>query len=148
MVLCGCYQKSTITPTLNNISFTAKISNNNYEYIADVLIDENKFNLSVTAPKEIEGYKLTCDKNSITSEFKGVLQTCDSIDFNHSYFPLVLFNVIADAKQKNLAISDNNYVIKDSIDGSGYTFVFSPTGLPKMLEINDFKIQFINVTLK
>lgn len=150
LLLCGCAQNVATTPVLNNISFGTEISYGESEYSADVSILDDVLNLTVTAPKEIKGLSLELDKNGIKAKFKGIPFDFETTSLSKGAVYQVVTDVLDDAKQKTAISDDNNCKITGDVDGYKYTFLFSPSGLPIELEIEelDFQMKFSNVTIE
>ena len=150
LFLCGCSNKRTVQPILNNISFTAVVEYNSNNYNADVTILNESLNMVVIEPKEISGLMFSVDKSGVTAEFNGISQNVDINSFSQGNVASIIFSVIDDIAQKNTVCGEENCEITGRVDDHQYRFSFSPTGLPLSLEFDDInlKIKFNNVTLK
>lgn len=146
----GCAQNVATTPILNNISFIANISYGDSEYVADVLITDNALNLNVIAPNELKGLTLNLDKNSVKAKFKGIPIDLEADSLPKVAVYQVMVGVLNDAKQKTAVFDDDNCKVSGDVDGYKYTLIFSPSGLPIELEVEelDLKMKFTNVTVK
>ncbi len=147
---CGCSKSNTVTPILDNISFIALIRCDEQEFTCDVTIADSSLKLVVNEPKQIDGLTININKNGITAEFMGVSYTPDLNSMPQGAVAQVLFKVLNDAANKEVVCDDENCEITGRVDGYRYDFTFSPSGLPLLLEIDDFdiKIKFNNVALK
>ena len=151
LLICGCAEKTSVTPVLNNISFTAEIYYGDAEFIANTELTQDALNLVVTEPKEIKDLILNVTKNGVTAEFKGVTYTPDINSMPEGAIIQVLYNVLSDIRtSQNTAVCDEeNCEIKGKVDSYEYEFEFSPSGLPISLDIDnlDLDIKFKNVTI-
>lgn len=150
LLLCGCANNKTVTPILNNISFTAEIDYGDTEFVGNATLSEGTLNLTVTEPQEIKDLILKLDKNGITAEFKGVTYTPDINSLPQGAIAQVLYDILNDiVGNKTANCDEENCEIKGRVNGYDYTFVFSPSGLPISLEIDDLdlEIKFKNVTV-
>ncbi len=150
LCICGCSQKEPILPVLSNISFTADALYSDQEYICDVTLLEDTINLTVIEPQEIKGLTLTLDQNGVTAEFNGISHTLNIDSLPQSAVVRLLAKVVDDAATKTIETNDQNCEITGKVEGKEYIFVFSPTGLPISLAIDDFdlSVKFSNVSLK
>lgn len=150
LLLCGCADNKTVTPILNNISFTAEIDYGDSEFMANAELAQDAFNLAVTAPEEIDGLTLNFTKNGVTAEFKGVTYTPDINSLPQGAIAQVLYDIINDILDNKTATCDEeNCKIEGRVNGYNYTFVFSPSGLPISLDVDDLdlEIKFKNVAV-
>lgn len=151
LLLCGCSERKSVTPVLNNISFTAEIDYGDAEFMANVELTQDALNLVVTEPQEIKDLTLNIAKNGVTSEFKGATYSPDISSLPEGAIVQVLYDVLTDisASQNTTVCDEENCEIKGRVNGYEYEFTFSPTGLPISLEIDDLnlEIKFKNVTI-
>lgn len=150
LLLCGCAEKKAVTPVLNNISFTAEIDYGDSEFVGNATLSDGALNLTVTEPQEIKDLILMLDKNGVTAEFKGVTYTPDINSLPQGAIAQVLYDILNDiADNKTANCDEENCEIKGSVNGYDYTFVFSPSGLPISLDVDDLdlEIKFKNVTI-
>ncbi len=151
LVLCGCTQKSTVAPILENISFTAEIDYGDNEFTADAKLAQDALNLVVTEPQEIKDLTLNITKNGVTAEFKGVTYTPDINSLPQGAIVQVLYRVLNDirASQNTAVCDEENCNISGKAEGYKYDFEFSPSGLPISLAVDelDLEIDFKNVTV-
>lgn len=149
-MLCGC-EKQTVKPILNNISFTAEIVYGDYEFIGNTEISDNDVKFIVTKPQEIKDPTFNIAENKINSEYKGLSLETDINSSQQGAVVKILYDVLNDivAKQICAEISEENCIINGKTDSYEYEFIFSPSGLPIELNIDDteLKIQFKNVTV-
>lgn len=151
LLLCGCAQKKGITPVLNNISFTAEIDYGDTEFMANVTLDGDALNLVVIEPQEIKDLTLKVDKNGITAEFMGLRYTPDIDSLPQGAIIQVLYEIFDDisTSQNTSVCNEENCEIKGEVGDYEYKFIFSPSGLPISLYIDqlDLEIKFKNVTV-
>lgn len=150
LLLCGCAEQKTVTPALDNISFTAEIDYGDTEFAANASITDGALNLVVTKPQEIKDLILNITKNGVTAEFKGVTYTPDTNTIPVGSVAQVLYDILNDiGGNKKANCNQENCEIEDSVNGYSYEFVFSPSGLPISLQIDDLdlEIEFKNVTV-
>lgn len=149
--LCGCVEKAVVTPVLDNISFTAEMDYGDTEFTADVTLAQDALNLVVTKPQEIKDLTLNFSKNGVTAEFKGVTYTPDINSLPQGATAQVLFDVMNDITSSQHTLTDDeNCKIVGKVFSYEYILVFSPSGLPISLEIEDLDLytKFSNVTIK
>lgn len=150
LLLVGCVQKRTVTPQLYNISFTAEISYKDETFKSDIMIGEDALKFVVIEPQEIKDFTLEITKNGTTAEFKGLKHTSDANLLPQGAVAQILYDVLNDVANKNNVFKDDeNCEIEGEVNGYEYSFVFSPSGLPLLLEVDDIslKIEFKNVTV-
>ncbi|MBQ8268043.1 MAG: hypothetical protein IJZ21_06655 [Clostridia bacterium] len=151
LLLCGCADNKTVTPVLDNISFTAQIDYGDSEFVGNATLSNDTLNLTITEPQEIKDLILKLDKNGVAAEFKGVTYTPDINSLPQGAIAQVLYNILNDiaASQDTAICGEENCVIENKINGYDYEFTFSPSGLPISLEIDDLdlEIKFKNVTV-
>lgn len=151
LLLCGCAEKKAVTPVLNNISFTAEIDYGDSEFAGNATLSDGALNLTVTEPQEIKDLILKLDKNGVTAEFKGVTYNPDINSLPQGAIAQVLYDILNDitASQDTATCDEENCEIEGKVNGYDYTFVFSPSGLPISLDVDDLdlEIKFKNVTI-
>lgn len=149
--LCGCSKKSTVAPIVNDISFEAEIEYDESQFICDVIIEENVFDITVTEPQNISGLRFVLSGDEVTVDFEGILYSKAIDDLSDNSVSKILFKVFSDINNGKFAEYDGeNCKISGKTDDYEYDFTFSPSGLPIDLEIDDLDliIDFKNVTLK
>ena len=151
LLICGCAEKKSVTPVLNDISFTTEIDYGDDEFMANAELTQDALKLVVTEPQEIKGLTLNITKNGVTAEFKGVTYTPNINSMPEGAIIQVLYNVLSDVRtSQNTAVCDEeNCEIKGKVDSYEYEFEFSPSGLLISLDIDnlDLDIKFKNVTI-
>ena len=150
LIFCGCSQTRGVTPVLDNLSFTANVKYDKSSYVCDATVTEGVLNLVVKEPREIKGFTLTVDKNGTQAKFNDAEIALDTSTMPQGAVAQVLFDVVNDANTKETTERmDGNYEIIGNVNNNNYNFVFSPTGLPISLKIEniDFEIEFQNVTV-
>ncbi len=150
LLMCGCTAQKQVSPVIDNISFTADITYVEQNYVCDATILDSTLNLCVIEPENIKGLSLKIDKNGVTAEFKGIEHAMDVNSLPQNAVIQILFKILNDITDKTIDVSRENCEITGNIDGNKYLFVFSPSGLPISLKIDnlDIEIKFNNVTLK
>ena len=148
--LCGCTVSKTVSPILDNILFTVNIDYAQDKYVADASIVDDTLNLVIREPEIISCLSLGFDENGLSAEFKGIKCTSEVDSLPQSAIIQVLYNVINDAVNKQLVYDDTNCRITGKVNEYKYEFVFSPSGLPLKIEIEDFDLLFYfsNVSLE
>lgn len=150
LTLCGCLEKRTVMPILNDITFTAEIDYGEDEFVCDLFVSDGALKVILNEPEEIKDLTLIVNKNGVTAEFKGVTYTPDINSMPQGAFVKLLFNILNDiSNNDSLVCDDENCKITGRLDGYEYEFTFSPSGLPISLYIDqiDLKIDFKNVTV-
>lgn len=150
LLLCGCSKKSQVTPIVDNISFVAKITYGDDEYLCDLTIKNNVLNLVVKEPEEIKDLSLMLDKNGAQANFRGISFTPDVNSYPQGAVVQILFDILDDvSKNKSAHLDDENCIITGNVNDYDYTFTFAPTGLPIRLTADDIGlvIEFNNVTI-
>lgn len=150
LLLCGCTKTKQVEPILNNISFTAQIEYGDDNFVCDTTLADNALNLIVVEPSEIGGLTLSFTKDSAQAEFNGITFNPDLDSIPQGAIAKVLLAVLNDVKAKTITCVDKNCEITSKVDDYKYKFIFSPSGLPILLEIDnlDLKINFNNVVVK
>lgn len=149
--LCGCSKKSTVAPIVNDISFEAEIEYDESQFICDVIIEENVFDITVTEPQNISDLRFVLSGDEVTVDFEGISYSKAIDDLSDNSVSKILFKVFSDINNGKFAEYDGeNCKISGETDNYEYDFTFSPSGLPIDLEIDDLdlRIEFKNVTLK
>lgn len=148
-ILCGCSKSNEIKPILNNISFDATITYKDLGYVGKVNLNDDALNLILSSPNEINGLTLNISKSAIVGEFKGISYEYNASSLTNDALPMVLFDVIMDLSDKKAIYNDKNCKITGKINNYEYIYVFSPSGLPLLLKIDDIdlQIEFSNVVL-
>lgn len=150
LTLCGCSKSRKTTPILQNISFMAEIIYGEDEFICDAFVSDDALKLVINEPVEIKDLTLITNKNGVTVEFKGISYSPDINSLPQGALAKVLFDVLNDiSNNDSLVCDDENCKITGRLDGYEYEFIFSPSGLPISLYIDqiDLKIDFKNVTV-
>lgn len=150
VLLCGCSKKTTVAPVLNNISFEAEIEYNENQFVCDVDIKENVFDITVTKPENINGLNFVLSDSGVTANFNEISYSKDIDLLPDTAIHKLLFNVFCDVSNGKFAEYDSeNCVISGKTDGYEYNLLISPSGLPINLEFDDIdlKIFFNNLTL-
>ena len=148
--LCGCSKSTKAKPILNNISFVAEIDYGKEKFVCNTEISDDVIKLVVKEPIEIEDLCLTISQNGAEAELKGVTYTTDSDTLPKGSVIKILYNLIKDiSENKSADCDDENCKITGKSDDYKYDFIYSPSGLPISLEIEelDLKIEFKNVTV-
>ena len=150
LVLCGCTKTKHVKPVLNNILFTASITFNNSIFIADATLSEDVLELVVNEPQEIKGLILSISKNGVKAKFNDISYALDINSLPNGSAIQILFDIFKDIEGKNAVCNNENCLIQGKVNNYLYDFIFSPVGLPILLEIKDLnlKINFTNVTIK
>lgn len=151
LILCGCTNKKTVTPILQNISFNAVVSYGDNDFSCNTKLTEDSLTLVLNEPKEIKGLTLCFSKNGVVAEYHGIKYERDSLTQTDAAPSQFLYGIINDIKSQNCSIqhTNENCFAEGKLQGNKYIFEFSPTGLPISLKIDelDLKIDFKNVTL-
>lgn len=150
LFVCGCSNVETTKPMLNNITFTAQVEYDEYKYVCNVDSSNNALNLVVLEPEEIKDLILRIDETSMLAEFKGIKYTIDVNLFPQCAMLRIIYDVFTDAASKECLLDDENCLTTGEIGGYVYELVFSPSGLPLSLSIEDLnlKMLFNNVIIK
>lgn len=148
-ILCGCEVKTTFSPILDNISFNADMLYGKHSYSAEVTIENDNIFLTVIEPSEIKDLILHLNNDTFFVQYKDTTYSREIKDISTNEITSVLYNVFKDAKTKSFVNRQENCTIKGVIIGYDYLFIFSPTGLPVELNIQqlNLNIKFNNVTL-
>lgn len=149
--LAGCSKSGSITPIVNNISFTAKIDYNGNDFVCECDIKDSDFDLTLLEPEKINGLNYSLSNNQITEEFCGVSNSKSVDEFSDNSVIIVLYNVFSRINSGKTGVNDDgNYDVTGTADNYEFKFVFSPSGLPVTLQVYDLnlKVDFNNVTLK
>ena len=110
LLLCGCAKKRTVTPMLNNISFTAEISYEGSKFSCDSKISDGLLILSVTEPEKIKGLSLEISKDSIKTEFMGITYTPQINSLTQSAASQILYDVLTDAASNTANFNNENCI--------------------------------------
>ncbi len=150
LMLCSCSKIETTKPILNDITFTVQIDYNNTQYICNADVTNDALNLVILEPQEIKDLTLKIDRNVLTTKFKDIEYTPDKNTLPQGTVIWILYDVFNNVAVKECSFSDENCKISGKVDECEYEFVFSPSGLPLSLEIDDLdlKIIFNNVIVK
>ena len=134
---------------MHNISFVADVTHGNTNYLADVSVQEDCLKFVVSSPENIKGLTLTVSANGTTAEFLGISYPIDMSAQPHGAIVQVLYNILNDVTTRQMNFSEDNCEIKGMAENYNYTFIFSPSGLPISLRVDeiDLFIKFTNVTL-
>ena len=136
-------------PVMQGVSFTADVEYGSNNYLADANMQNDILNLVVRSPEYINGLTLEISKDGTTAKFKGISYPIDATMYNESAMTRVLYCILNDVVDKKLIYDSENCVMDGKIDNYDYTFVFSPSGLPISLSVNDLDlyVKFSNVSL-
>lgn len=150
LLFCGCSQKRSTRPILNNISFVAQIDYCDNNFICDATVTESNLKLVVNEPDKIKGLTFVANKNGISAEFMGISYNPNINNLSQGVLVKLLFNIFTDISNNEFASCEgDNCKISGRVDNYKYVFYFSPTGLPICLEVAtlNLKIDFKNVTV-
>ena len=150
LVLCGCSKMEKATPIVENITCVAEIEYNHSKYVCNLESFNKGLNLSVVEPKEISGIKFIINNNKITTEYKGISDAPELNELPQHLIARIIFDVINEVKDNEIEFDEFNGVINEEVEGYKYGFVFSPSGLPISLSVEDIdlEIYFKDVSLK
>lgn len=150
LLLCGCASEKSTSPIVDNISFTATINYNDTVYECNAEILHSNISLSLLKPNDIKDLIIKIDDNSITTEFFGVNHTYSLDSLPHGALARLILVVIDDVSNKTIEHTEGNGELCGFCDEYNYKFVFSPSGTPLLLEINElnFSMEFKNIVLK
>ena len=148
-LLCGCENPKTVIPIMQSISFTADVQYGDDNYQADANVRDDNLNLVVRRPEYIDGLTLNINKNGATASYKGISYPLDISSQPQGAMAQVLYNVLSDVSGKQLNCGEENCEINGKVDNYSYTFVFSPSGLPISLTVDEINllVKFSNVSL-
>lgn len=148
--ICGCSEKKDVTPVLNNISFTAETQYESTSFSCDASVGDDALKLVVSKPEEIKDLCFEVSKNKAEVQFSGITYNPSIDSLPQGSIIKILYNVINDVKDgKTLNRNDKNCEIIGRAGGYKYLFIFSPSGLPISLYVDELnlKIEFKNVTI-
>ena len=150
LFVCGCAAKPKSKPILNNISFIAEIDYGDNKFVCDTAISENVLKLTVTEPDEIQDLNLTISQTEVETEFKGGSYTKSLDELASGSVAKIFHSLLNDIlDNKSASYNDENCEITGKAEGFKYVFVFSPSGLPISLCVDelDLKIVFKNASI-
>lgn len=150
LLLCGCSNVEKGKPIVNNISFIAEIDCDDFHYVCNVDALKDSLYLAVTQPTEIQGFTLKRNKNQITVEFGDVIDTVELNRLPNNSIIRILIEIFDDVEDKSIKFDQQNGVACGNISGYKYEFVFSPSGLPLTMKVDElnFELFFNNVMIK
>lgn len=150
LFVCGCSKIEKATPIVENISCVAEVEYNYSNYVCNLNFLKNELVVTIMEPNEISGLVLKINQDNVATEFKGITDAPEFNDLPQYSFVRILFDVINSVKGKDIEFNEDNGVICGEIGGYKYGFVFSPSGLPQSLSIDDInlKIYFKEISLR
>ena len=150
LILSGC-KKDTgdIKLNLRSVSFTADITYYNENYTADCVVDKSgKFSAQITSPENLSGLTITYNADECDIVYNGI-----EIDNAEKFFPQnsavgVISGILQNCQGENIISKKGNYELNGSFNGSDYTLIMAPTGLPISLEVGDFGMNVLFENIK
>lgn len=150
LLFCGCSAKGEITPQIHNISFEANIRYYNEEYQCNADIDKDgNITLTFNSPENLEGLILRVVDDKTSIEYMGLTYSPKGSSQPLGNIANIVNCVFKDIGDKKLKHSGKNIEICGKIDNKNYVMLFSPSGLPLMLNIDnsDIIVHFNNLKI-
>ena len=149
VLLCGCGEK-TVTPVTRQISFTAKITYYNEQFVCDTKVDKNGVTeMTVKSPDSLKGLCFTVSKDKTVAEFLGLTYTPQTEEMPYFIVTRTLFELLDTVSGKKGKCEEENCVISGKVGERPFDLTLAPTGLPICAEIPDdsFTVEFCNMTV-
>ena len=140
LFLCSCSGAQKISPLLEGIAFTAKISIENEIYTCDVTLEKSgSAQVAFSHNGNFSGQTLTFSDNCVTTEFSGLSRSYKFHGAKTGSPSELLIFVLRDARrtQNRIKAKNGDFLLRSRFEGITYTLHFGATGLPVSLEIKE-----------
>lgn len=152
ILLCGCNSKKSVTPVLNNISFTAAFNCDDSEFECNADLSDNVLTVKVTKPETIKDFTLIYKNGAVTAEYIGITYTPKSYNMPQTAFAQIFYDAVNKINSDGITAEcvDENAVINNKINGYDFSMIISPTGFPISFTVESLglKAVFSNVVVK